>query len=246
MFEFVKFIMDIVKFIVEVVIKYGFRLGKKSYYIKEENINIECGNLVDDIVGVNTVINPTDIIHHYKIKEKDLICEYRYKGLIRKNGIAQCDFVFSSTNQVPYDEMECYAIDNKIQKRQRPRLIGTDGLVKKISIGFDEALRVGDNFDVFLHINLEGCVGANKDYIISRVSYAISNISKYEVEILFDKKAPETMDVYVMNFGTFKREKIIYPSNENELLFIDEINHNISVSLRVYVFNRDDGDLPRK
>lgn len=79
-----------------------------------------------------------------------------------------------------------------------------------------------------------------------RVSYAISNISKYEVEILFDKKAPETMDVYVMNFGTFKREKIIYPSNENKLLFIDEINHNISVSLRVYVFNRDDGDLSRK
>lgn len=243
MFDILKYVIEIFKFIIELIVKYGIRFNKSSYYIKDEDINIECGNLVDDITKINTKIDPTTVKHKYTIAGKDLICNYSYKGLIRKNGVAACEFVFSSTNAIPYSEMDCYAIDNIINERQIPKLIGSDGLVKKISVGFSNTLQVGQNFDIFLHINLKECVADNKDYVISRINYAVAHIAEYSIEITFDERAPKTINVYVMKSGSFRREKTIYPSKKDKNTFYDRIDHNEAVSLRAYVFERGDKDV---
>lgn len=238
-----KYLIELCKFIIDLIMKYGLKLNNKSYYIKEEGVNIECGNLVDDITKINTATDPTTVIHKYNVVGKDLICEYSYKGLIRKNGVATCDFVFSTTNALPYSDMNCYAIDNMIHRRQIPKLIGSDGLVKKISVGFNNPLQVGQNFDIFLSINLKECITQNKDYVISRINYAVAHIAEYSVEIVFDEPVPETINVYVMRFGSFRREKTIYPSEESNNVFYDRIDHNEAVSLRAYVFERRDKDV---
>lgn len=236
--DIIKFLWSAVKYIKNVITKYGIRLNKNKYYIKDENINIECGNLVDDLTKINTKIAPTTVIHKYTISGKDLICDYTYKGLIRKNNVATSEYVFSTTNAIPFSEMDCYAIDNTNNEKRKPSLIGTDGLVKKISVGFSNNLQKEQNFDVFLHINLKGCMSDNKDYIISRLNYAVAHISEYSNEIIFDEWAPHEIHVYIMKFGVFKREKTLSPSRENKNIFYDRIDYNEAVSLRAYVFER--------
>ena len=130
--------------------------------------------------------------------------------------------------------MDCYAIEN--DKKQKPQLVGPDGLIKKLSVRFSEMKNKDEIYSVDVHIDLGKCIVARREYILSILKYKKITSNEYNVIIEFKKtEVPDNIRVYELQNGKMKYEKTIYSENN---VFVDEIDKPDSISLRAYIFDR--------
>ena len=219
--------------IVNLISKSGI-LNKDRYYIEREGIRLECASLAKNIAEINRRLCPNEIVHKYTVNNENLICDLKYKGVVRKDNTSELLFTFTTTNQVSYSEMVCYAIEGK--NTTIPNLIGPDGLIKKLAVRFLKNKNKGDSYNIDFHIDLGKCIVSRRDYILSITKYAQIEGKDYQVIIDFkNTQLPENIRVYELKKGKMEYDKTIFPNNNS---FIDMIEKPEGISLRAYIFDR--------
>ncbi|MBQ9199295.1 MAG: hypothetical protein IJ141_03885 [Lachnospiraceae bacterium] len=223
-----------IDFLLGLVRKNGI-LGKSRFYIEDENIRLECASLIKDLAEINKNVCPNKIEHNYTVEGKRLICDCRYEGEIRRNDTVGLCFTFASTNQVDYKQMDCWAIVDGV--KQKPRLKGTDGLIKKVEILFAKKKKKNETYSVQIHIDLGECILSEREYILSVLKYKEVNTKGYSVSIRFNNTLPpDNLRVYELKRGKMKLEKRLEPHKDGQ--FKEVVEETDSVSVRAYIFDQ--------
>ncbi len=90
-------------------------------------------------------------------------------GYCRADRETSIEFSIDSDNNIPFDELECFAYDlqhdPKRRHRIQPILTGPDGISRKIAVPFLAPLKSGDPFNVLLTCEQPGCMKAGVDSV---------------------------------------------------------------------------------
>lgn len=226
-------IVNGIVFIFNLISKSGI-LNKDRYYIEREDVRLECASLAKNIAEINRRLCPNEIVHKYTVNNENLICDLKYKGVVRKDNTSELLFTFTTTNQVSYSEMDCYAVEGS--DTTTPSLIGPDGLIKKLAVRFLNNKNKGEAYNIDIHIDLGRCIVSKREYILSITKYAQIAVRDYQVIIDFkNTQIPENIRVYELEKGKMKYDKTIFPQKDS---FIDVIERPEGISLRAYIFDR--------
>jgi hypothetical protein len=179
------------------------------------------------------------------IDGENLTITWKCVGYCRADRETSIDFSVDSDNNVPFDELECFAYDlehdPKKRHRIRPILIGPDGISKKITVPFLTPLKHGDTFDVLLSCKLPGCMKAGVEYYTTSLSFDQDDVLRFKVRIIFLRGRPKWLRVYdAVKTGRVRLLKDLRPSRvtEDEVDYVDAEQNVKPQSVRIYVFSR--------
>src|SRR5271154_5738138 len=110
------------------------------------------------------------------IEGTDLNLAWQYEGFCRSQRETSIDFSIDSENNVPFEQLDCFAFDLQNDPvrlhKIRPRLIGSDGVSKKVSVSFLQPVGFEQRFSVLLNCKLPGCITTGVQYYTSSLSFA--------------------------------------------------------------------------
>lgn len=183
--------------------------------------------------------------HLARIEGEDLQIDWRYAGYCRADREVAIDFSIDADNNVPFDQLECFAYDlghdpDKTHKI-RPMLIGADGISKKVAVPFLEPLVREQEFDVVLRCELPGCMKAGVEYYTSTVSFDQQPSPRPVVRLVFIGRLPAWVRVYESDSsGRTHLIKDLQPLREMEGFaeYSDAADYVEVQSTRVYMFHR--------
>jgi len=93
-----------------------------------------------------------------RIDGYNLAITWNCSGYRRAAREASMDFSIDSDNNVPFEQLKCFAHDLRHDPERRhpirPILLGPDGISKKIAIPFLQPLRSGESFNIALTCEL--------------------------------------------------------------------------------------------
>jgi hypothetical protein len=166
-------------------------------------------------------------------------------GYCRADRETSIEFSIDSDNNIPFDELDCFAHDLEHdpegRHRIRPILIGPDGISKKIGVPFLQPLKSGEPFSVTLTCKLPGCMKAGVDYYTASVSFDQDDALLYSVHLIFVGERPSWLRVYEAGPpGRVRLLKDLRPTQVTaERVEYREMQRNLPPrSVRIYVFAR--------
>lgn len=179
------------------------------------------------------------------IDGEDLRVTWECAGFCRVDRETSIEFSVDSDNNIPFDELDCFAHDLKHdperRHRIRPILVGPDGISKKVAIPFSRPLHRGEPFNVFLRYALPGCMKTGVDYYTASVSFAQDNLLQCSIRLVFLHDRPKWVRAYeVHSVGKVKLLKDLKPTifDEESAEYVDSEPNFPPKSARIYVFSR--------
>jgi hypothetical protein len=176
---------------------------------------------------------------------ENLAITWECAGYCRADRETSIEFSIDSDNNVPFDELDCFAHDLEHdphrRHRIRPILIGPDGISKKVAVPFLQPLKSGEPFNVSLTCKLPGCMKAGVDYYTASVSFDQDDVLLYSVRLIFLRERPSWLRVYEAGSpGTVRLLMDLRPTrmNANRIEYLDTQRNFQPKSVRIYVFTR--------
>ena len=179
------------------------------------------------------------------IDGENLTLSWRCVGYCRADRETSIEFSIDSDNNVPFDELNCFAYDlqNDPEKRHRirPILIGPEGISKKIAVPFLAPLEAGQPFSVLLTCELPGCMTAGVDYYTATISFAQDQVSIYTARLTFLHDRPDWLRVYDFHVpgGPFLLKDLRPIRDHDDITEYLDTDQDVPPKLgRIYVFHR--------
>ena len=136
-----------------------------------ERLNLDALHVANLRRRLNRSLNVERAFQVAIIEGADLHLAWQYEGYCQANAETSIEFSIDSDNNIPFDQLECFAFDlqnDPVRLKQiRPTLVGSDGVSKKISVPFLKALTGNDRFSVLLHCTLPACINTGVQYYTS-------------------------------------------------------------------------------
>jgi hypothetical protein len=174
----------------------------------------------------------------------DLHLAWQYDGCCRSQGEGTIEFSVDSENNVPFEQLECFAFDLQNDPARlhavRPTLVGSDGVSKKVSVSFLKPLQPGDRFSVLLNCTLPGCVSTGHQYYTSSQSFAQESVESSSVHLIFVRARPDWVRVY--EFDRKGRAVLVselrpFRDDGATCEYVDMAQNAPGQSVRVYLYN---------
>jgi hypothetical protein len=179
------------------------------------------------------------------IDGENLKLTWECTGFCRADRETSIEFSIDSDNNIPFDELECFAHDlrhdPKRRHRIRPILMGPDGISKKIAVPFLAPLRSGERFNILLTCELPGCMKAGVDYYTASLSFDQDEFLRCTVRLVFLQDSPKWLRVYEAGpAGAVRLLKDLRPEGMNAEgnEYVDAERSLPAKSVRIYVFSR--------
>ncbi len=179
------------------------------------------------------------------IDRENLAITWQCDGYCRSNEESVIRFSVDADNNIPYEELRCYAYDlhNDPERRHRirPLLVGPDGISKKVAVPFLSRLKAQQPFSVLLHCELPGCMKSGVDYYTTTFAFDQDRVGRYTMRLTFLHAKPAWVRVYDCDSsGRIKLVKELRPVHEQEdrVEYVDSDENVAANSARVYVFFR--------
>jgi len=174
----------------------------------------------------------------------DLHLAWQYDGSCRARTERTVEFSIDSENNIPFEELDCFAFDLQNDperlERIRPTLVGCDGVSKKISVPFLHPLTLKDSFSVLLNCKLPGCVTSGVQYYTSSLSFDQASIESASVHLIFVRARPEWVRVYECaknGRATFLSELRPFRDDGATCEFVHSAQNVPGQSVRVYLYD---------
>jgi hypothetical protein len=185
------------------------------------------------------------VAHVGRIEGEDLQITWRYAGYCRVERAAAIEFSIDADNNVPFDDLQCFAYDlthdPDRKHRIRPLLVESDGISKKVAVPFLQPLTRAEGFDVVLRCELPGCMKAGVDYYSSTLSFDQPSIPRCAVRLIFVRHRPDWVRVYEGDASSRMKLKNDLPpvlEGPDFAEYADVVKDVAGHSTRVYVFRR--------
>jgi len=182
--------------------------------------------------------------HTVRIEGEDMEITWRYSGYCRAKTAAEMEFTINSEAGTRFEELSSIAYDlGRDPERNhpiRPRLVGADGISKRISVPLLEMLEENQPFEIVLTFNLPRCARMGFSYYGSALSFTQNSIHSSVVRLLFSGTAPSWVRVYECIPGPDAiLLKSLAPASQdgNCVEYVDAIEGRPGA--RVYAFWRD-------
>jgi hypothetical protein len=178
------------------------------------------------------------------IEGADLHLAWQYDGYCQSKTEADIEFSIDSENNVPFEQIECFAFDlqnDPVRLNQiRPRLLGSDGVSKKISVSFLKPLAKDDHFSVLLHCRLPACISTGIQYYTSSLSFDQQSVDSTSVHLIFVRSRPAWVRVYEFDKNgraTFISELRSFRDDGATCEYVDMAQNTPGRSVRVYLYD---------
>lgn len=209
--------------------------------------SIGCLNLANLARRRNQTLVIQRVKHEIRISRTEMENLWTYSGYCRvEGGASVIEFSVDSEAYVPFDELECFAFDLKrdpiMKHKIFPKLLGPDGLSKKIEVPFARALKVNDQFSIFLYCRLPNSVAGGDDFYASTLSFKQPTVPDYEVELRFKTHLPDWVRVYECDEEGRSRLVEDLPCTEQGAglaVYRDVLRDVPGESTRIYMFYRN-------
>lgn len=184
--------------------------------------------------------------HAVRIEGEDMEITWRYSGYCRAKAAAEMEFTINSEAGTRFDELSSIAYDLGGDPGKthpiRTRLVGADGISKKISVPLLETLQQNQPFEIVLTFKLPRCARKGFSYYVSALSFAQNSIRSSVVRLAFSGVVPSWVRVYECIEGSDAiLLKNLAPENRyaKRVEYVDAIKDRPGQSARVYAFWRD-------
>ncbi|HEY1757679.1 MAG TPA: hypothetical protein VGG72_20065 [Bryobacteraceae bacterium] len=221
------------------------RLRVDTASIEIEGVSIDSVNAANLRRRVNRSLTVQAAEHFATIDGPDLDMVWRYTGYCRAAREAVMEFSVDSANNVPFDQLDCFAFDLKRDPEKKhkiqPLLIGPDSISKKIAVPFLEPLTARQPFDIMLHCCLSGIYKPGIAYYTSTLSFDQDKVARCTVHLTFRGQKPDWVRVYdVDGLGRARLLKNLHPvRNDQETTEYRDVSENLAAqSARVYLFRQ--------
>jgi hypothetical protein len=213
--------------------------------IKVEGHSIDSLNIANLRRRLNRSVLIQEADHIARIEGEDLRITWTYTGYCRADRESAIEFSIDSDTSTPFDRLECFAYDlgrdPGMSHKIRPRLIGPDGVSKKISVPFLEPLVDQQHFRVLLKCTLPGCMKPGFGYYTSTLSFDQEKVRSCTVRLLFIDERPEWVRVYEYpTAGEATLQNDLQPLRQVQALteYVDVVKDRPGQSARIYAFWR--------
>jgi hypothetical protein len=209
------------------------------------------GRSIDSLnmAGLRRLVNRSLMIQEAHntatIDGENLAITWECAGYCRADRATSIEFSIDSDNNIPFDELDCFAHDLEHDPERRheihPILIGPDGISKKIAVPFLQPLKSGEPFHVALTCELPGCMKAGVDYYTASISFDQDDVLQYSVRLIFLSERPSWLRVYEAGPpGSVRLLKDLRPASANveRVEYLDTQRNLPPKSVRIYVFAR--------
>jgi hypothetical protein len=184
--------------------------------------------------------------HAVRIEGEDMEITWRYSGYCCAKSAAEMEFTINSEAGTRFNELDSVAYDLGRDPEKthpiRPRLVGADGISKRISVPLLETLKEKQPFEIVLTFKLPRCARKGFSYYVSALSFAQNSIHSSVVHLVFSGAAPSWVRVYecIEGSGAVLLKNLAPESREAERVeYFDAIKDRPGQSARVYSFWRD-------
>jgi hypothetical protein len=207
-----------------------------------EGRSIDSLNMASLQRGLNRSLIIQEVQNVATIRGADLIVSWECSGYCRATRESAIEFSVDTDNNVPFDELTCFAYDlnNDPERRHRirPILVGPDGMSKKISVPFLAPLRAQQPFNIHVTYTLPGCMKPGLDYYTASLSFQQEQIPRYKVHLVFDQGRPEWVRVYECDTsGRSRLLRDLPPVVVGDHTEYEDIAQDLPAqSVRVYLF----------
>jgi hypothetical protein len=183
--------------------------------------------------------------HTVRIEGEDMEISWRYSGYCRAKAAAEMEFTINSESGTRFGELAGIAYDLSRDGSKthpiRPRLVGADGISKKISVPLLETLKENQPFEIVLTFKLPRCAKKGFSYYISALPFA-NSVHSSTVQLVFSGAAPSWIRVYECIAGsdaTLLKNLAPVKRDAKRVEYVDAIEDRPGQSARVYAFWRD-------
>jgi len=222
------------------------RLLVKSAAVKVQGRSLDSLNIANLRRRVNHSLVVQEAHQVATVDGEDLEMVWQYSGYCRAAREVAVEFSIDTDNNVPFEELGCFAYDLRRDPRKRhkiqPILIGDDGISKKIAVPFLEPLVAQQPFNIMLVCKLPGCMKAGIEYYTSTLSLDQKQLQRCTVRLIFVRGRPEWLRVYALDAtGHTNLLKDLRPHRqERGVIEYLDVAEDIEVQpARIYVFQRD-------
>jgi hypothetical protein len=220
----------------------------RSAAINIEGLNLDTLNLANLRRRLNKSLVVHRAYHLARIDGQDLTISWQYDGYCGADKETSMEFSVDSENNIPFNELECYAFDlhqdPECLHRIRPILLGSDGLSKKLAIPFLKPLELNQPFSILFNCKLTGCMSSGVQYYTSTLSFDQRSIRKLAVHLIFVDQTPTWVRAYECNSkGQPTLISDLRPLREQEGVteYIDVAENVDGQSTRIYIFHLPPG-----
>jgi len=237
-------------FFVSVSIIVGLYARREHQAIDAASIEIE-GHSIDslNVANLRRRTNRTLVIqeaHHLaEIEGEDLGITWRYTGYCRAERESAMEFSIDADSRTPFDKLDCFAYDlghdPGMSHKIRPRLLGPDGLSKKLSVPFLKPLAAEQPFSVLLKCSLPGCMKSGFGYYTSTLSFDQELVRCCTIHMIFIGECPEWVRVYeYVTPGRVALQNDLQPLRQDQARteYVDVVTDTHGQSARIYAFWR--------
>ena len=242
MIELITELMKFINKIIEIMPSPALTENKQYIYIKEENRRVECVDFLKDVEKYDNNVIPYELNNDYTVKNGNLECKRIICCKANKGKVSNFEFtVVSSTwNDAKNINVVCYDLRHNSKHEIVPNLKSYNGYAKRFIFGLNKAVSKGEDIQVKLNYINEGCMEAEKCYIVADTKYKKLDLKKYIINIIFIDIKPSNVRVYRINHfkRTYEFVEKLFPfdkkSKEGEEVFtheieISKINKDISL-----------------
>jgi hypothetical protein len=222
------------------------RLALKSATITIEGRSIDALNAANLRRHINRNYTIQEIHHTASIDGEDLDVEWTYSGYCRVKQASAFDFTLTAESAIPFERLDCVAFDltrdAAMKHPIRPLLVGSDGISKRLSVPFLEALTIDQPFTVMLKCTLPNAVKSGPSYYTLRLAFAQDRIPRATVKLVFRGARPNWLRVYeciLTKEPRLVRTLNVQREEKGRFEYCDAIDNAPGQSARVYAFWRD-------
>jgi hypothetical protein len=222
------------------------RLALKSATITIEGRSIDALNAANLRHHISRTHTIQEIHHTAFIDGEDLRVEWTYSGYCRAKQSSAFEFTLTAESATPFDRLDCVAYDltrdAAMMHPIRPLLVGSDGISKRLSVPFLEALKTHHPFTIMLKCTLPHAVKRGLSYYTLRLAFAQDRIPRATVKLIFSGTRPDWLRVY--ECVLYKEPRLVKTLNiqreeKGRFEYCDAIDNAPGQSARVYAFWRD-------
>jgi hypothetical protein len=231
--------------IVAVVYARSQRLRIDAASVEIEGISIDSVNAANLRRRVNRSLVVQTADHFATIDGADLHMVWRYAGYCRARREAAMEFSVDSANNIPINELDCFAYDLKSdpekQHKIQPLLIGPDSISKKLAVPFLEPLLAQQPFDIMLCCRMPATYKPGIGYYTSTLSFDQDKVGRCTVHLTFLGQKPDWVRVYGCDLsGQPRLLKNLRAEREDQATseYRDVVENLKAQSTRIYLFKR--------
>lgn len=226
--DITKLLLEIINKILDIIGTSNLFNSQKYLYIKEENLQIDCVNFLQQRTKRNKDLIPYKVNITYSISENDCLTDRILEAKCNSKSYSTYEFSIASTIIRKYEETECMGYDLNYNPNIgiKPQLISPDSFSKRLSLQLNKTLYKGENLKIRVKYKSYGTMSGDQRYIINGSNYKKSDLIEYTITFKFENKIPNNIRVYEIDLLNRKYNFLykIFPDSAN--LFID--NHDTS------------------